>query len=365
MRVRIIFRGLTLFTFQKGSTEHAKDGANMGELTAWLVSDPKMQGMPAHEHVPRMATMGRESFAGNGRTQLKRDFPDEMRISLQGHKLTDGVTVADSFLDYVPCLGAMHSGKPKGIQESFITKKIVIPGGRIRSREFISWDWHGNMPTRVAFMDTPFQGYGANEVVVDIGDDSDPNGEDKKSYLLMEAGKKKRRLWSYTKGSGLVDDIEPNTVEVLFTNVAAKRATSVFWGLHMMSLFDAAGYERSRAYRNAAQFEAFERAALEYDANEWRADRGMMGIGHPFPFLILDSENDKLGAIRNAGDPYVMQHTPPHPAGQRVGTGKTDTGHGGMTGGMGDMGGMGGMPGMGGHPANDPENVTICPLGRD
>ena len=44
MRVRIIFRGLTLFTFQKGSTEHAKDGDNMGELTAWLVSDPKMKG---------------------------------------------------------------------------------------------------------------------------------------------------------------------------------------------------------------------------------------------------------------------------------------------------------------------------------
>ena len=53
-----------------------------------------------------------------------------------------------------------------------------------------------------------------------------------------------------------------------------------------MSLFDAAGYPRSRAYENAAQFEAFVNAATEYDAAEWRADRGMMGIGHPFPFLM-------------------------------------------------------------------------------
>ena len=57
---------------------------------------------------------------------------------------------------------------------SFITKKIVIPNGRIRAREFISWEWHGKTPARVAFMDTSFQGYCANEVVVDIGDDSDP-----------------------------------------------------------------------------------------------------------------------------------------------------------------------------------------------
>ena len=47
------------------------------------------------------------------------------------------------------------------------------PTGTIRAREFISWDWRGNTPAKVAYMDTPFQGYGANEVVVDIGDDSD------------------------------------------------------------------------------------------------------------------------------------------------------------------------------------------------
>ena len=357
MRVRIIFRGLTLFTFQKGSVEHAKDGDNLGELTVWLVSDPKMSGMPAHEHLPGMATLGRESFAGIGKAQVNREFPDEMRLSMAGHDLTGGVTVAGSFLDYVPRLGALSHEKPKGIQESFVTKKIVIPSGRIRARQFISWDWHGKTPARVAFMDTAFQGYAANEVVVDIGDDSDANGEDKTKCLVMEVGKTKKRFWSYTKGSELVDTIQPNTVEILISkSVVARRASSVFWGLHMMTLFDAAGYTRQRAYTNTAQFDAFVRAATEYDAAEWQADRQMMGIGHPFPFLMVDPKHDKLGAIRNAGAPYIIGHAPPHPDGEPQGGGKpgaaTDR-----------MGGMTGMGGMHDHPANDPTDVMICPPG--
>lgn len=359
MRARIIFRGLTLFTFQKGSTEHAKDGDNLGELTAWLVSDPKMSGMPAHEHVAGLATLGRESFAGIGRAQVNREFPDEMRLSVAGHQLTAGVTVAGSFLDYVPRLGALLHEKPQGILDSFVTKKIVIPSGKIRTRQFISWDWHGKTPARVAFMDTPFQGYAANEVIVDIGDDSDPSGSDRTKCLMMEAGKKKKRFWSFTKGSQLVDEIQPNTVEILITNVTARRATSVFWGLHMMTLFDAAGYTRRRVYENTAQFEAFERAALEYDAAEWQEDQGMMGIGHPFPFLMVDPAHDKLGAIRNSGKPYLLPHAPPHPEGQGKGYAKPATAGGDM----GDMGGMSGMGGMGGHPANEPTDVIICPLG--
>jgi hypothetical protein len=356
MRARIIFRGLTLFTFQKGSVEHAKDGDNMGELTVWLVSDPKMQGMPAHEHLPHLSTLGRESYAGTGRAHLNREFPDETRLSLASHGLTNGVTVAGSFLDYVPRLGALHHEKPNGIQESFVTKKVVIPSGRIRAGEFISWEWHGKTPARVAFMDTAFQGYAANEVIVDIGDDSDPKGDDKTKHLLMEAGKKKKRFWSYTKGSQLVDEIEPNTVEILITNVAARRATSVFWGLHMMTLFDAAGYRRRGAYANAAQFDAFVRAATDYDAAEWQADREMMGIGHPYPFLIVDPAHDKLGAIRNTGEPYVIRHAPPHPDGEGKGGAKPGAPSG-------ETGGMSGMSGMHGNPGNDPQNRMICPLG--
>jgi len=267
-----------------------------------------------------------------------------------------GVTVAESFLDYVPRLGALHWRPPtfsatvaeltKQLASGggFVTKKIVIPTGTIRAREFVSWDSHGNTPMKVAFMDTQFQGYAANEVIVDIGDDSDPQGADKDKHLAMEYGKTRENLWSYTKGSEVDEDIEPNMVELLFTNNTARRGASVFWGLHMMSLFDAAGYPRRNEYANTGQFEAFERVALQYDPNDWPADRQMMGIGQPFPFLMVDTDNDKLGAIRDGGKPYIIPGPPRRPAGQRS---RDATGGGGNA-----------------H-VHDPVNITICPLGRE
>ena len=41
------FPWVDLFKFQKG-TEGAKEGEDLGQLTAWLVSDPKYQDMPLH-----------------------------------------------------------------------------------------------------------------------------------------------------------------------------------------------------------------------------------------------------------------------------------------------------------------------------
>jgi hypothetical protein len=251
--------------------------------------------------------------------------------------------VAESFLDYVPHLDSLHWQKrsaPEIVTEldrqfalpnGFVTRKIVIPSGTIRTREFISWDWHGNTPAKVAFMDTQFQGYASNEVVVEIGDDSDPKGEDVKRHLEMKYGDTKKKFWSFTKGTQRDDDIEPNRVEVLFNNNTARRGISVFWGLHMMTLFDAAGYQPRVAYADTAQFAAFVKAALAYDPNEWPSDRGMMGIGQPFPFLVLDPQVDKLVAIRNVNTSYIIPGPPPHPAGQAP---------------------------------NDPVNVIICPQGR-
>jgi hypothetical protein len=349
MQVRIIFRGLTLFTFEGRSTEKVKKDTDMGVLTAWLVSDPRMAGMDLHEHKPRFGTLARESHAGSGRAQPKRDFPKEMRLTLMGHGgPASGVRVAESFLDYVPHLDSLHRQKRSAgevvselerqfaLPQGFVTRKIVIPSGTIRTREFIAWDWHGNTPTKVAFMDTEFQGYASNEVVVEIGDDSDPKGEDAKRYLEMKYGETKKKFWSYTKGTQHDDDIEPNRVELLFNNNTARRGTSVFWGLHMMSLFDAAGYTR-RPY-DGDQYAAFERAAVDYDEAEWILDRDMMGIGttasgQPFPFLMVDPQVDKLTAIRNVNKSYIIPGPPPHPAGQP-------------------------------KPGNDPVNVIICPQGR-
>ena len=65
MRARIIFRGLTLFEFSKG-TQGAKAGEDRGQLTAWLISDPKHQNMPLHHHKPHLGLIGRNVGSRNG-----------------------------------------------------------------------------------------------------------------------------------------------------------------------------------------------------------------------------------------------------------------------------------------------------------
>ena len=51
----------------------------------------------------------------------------------------------------------------------------------------------------------------------------------------------------------------------------------------MMTLFDAGGFERQRGNVNTPQFDAFERAANEYDAAERQADSRDDGYWSPVP----------------------------------------------------------------------------------
>ena len=356
MRARIIFRGLTLFEFSKG-TEGAKAGEDRGQLTAWLISDPKHQDMPLHHHKPYLALIARNvgSRTGAGRTEKKRRIPPEMRIELRGHDLPlkEGVKVDQSFLDYVPRLGDLRPGPRGNPKGTLYRRKIVIPTGTIRAREFISWDWRGNTPAKVAYMDTPFQGYGANEVIVDIGDDSDIDEYDEHKFLSLTGKEMNEALWPRTKGGALVDDIDPNTVELQVTNLTARRRRPVFWGLHFQLLFEAAGFA-PRDYTNEPQFQAFVRAANAYDPDEWRTDSGM-ATTHPFPYII-DPASETLPGIAEASgiaemSRAIIKGPPPTPPGRKKGEGLPKGGHGGHDG-HGSMG-------------HDPENTQICPFGRE
>ena len=146
--------------------------------------------MPLHHHKPHLGLIGRNvgSRTGAGRTEKKRRIPPEMRIELRGHDTSaqEGVRSIRSFLDYVPRLGDLRPGAERKSQWALYRRKIVIPNGTIRAREFISWDWRGKTPAKVAYMDTPFQGYGANEVIVDIGDDSDIDDYDENKFLVAD-----------------------------------------------------------------------------------------------------------------------------------------------------------------------------------
>jgi hypothetical protein len=338
MIARIIFRGLTLFTFDE-PTAGAAPNSNLGRLTAWLISDPAHSGHPLHRHTPKMGWIQKDNVVAKQLIKAK-----QVEIGLVGQGTPTGVTVEESFLQYVPRLRALYDDDPHAphrpetvkalAQSKLVTTRIVIPNGRIYSGDFISWNWHGNAPANVAYMGTRFQGYGANEVVVEIGDDSDaPN-----AFLEITLDDKKAaQLRPYTKADKYkdkngdpVDNIEPNVVEVEIGNVTARRSP-VFWGLHFWPLFAAGGYAALASRRIQGQFNDFVTVATgtaRYRA-EWDADFAMMTMGGdpfwPFPFLTdLKPPLEQIDA----------------------------TGPGGLTTKIAD-------------PGHDPVNVFICPFGRE
>src|SRR5947209_750566 len=101
MIARIIFRGLTLFTFDK-PTAGAAGGDNLGTLTAWLISDPAHNGHPLHQHIPKIGWIDRNNIVAKRLINAK-----EVQIGLVGQTVAAGVTVEQSFIDYVPRLNAL------------------------------------------------------------------------------------------------------------------------------------------------------------------------------------------------------------------------------------------------------------------
>ena len=354
MRVRIIFRGLTLFTFERPSRGSAA-GDNLGTLTAHLVN---RQGHPgSHQHVPRIGIIGRD-LPGGGREHVTYglDPRGDVTLALADHGAASGVTADGSFLDYVPCLRDLHWADPVGFNPDFVISRVVIPVGRIRARDFVAWDWHGNQPVEVAYMETVHRGFAANEVVVDVGDDDDIDAHVPGRFLSIRSGNAEipARLWPLSKGGEPpLNDVSVNEVEIQVTNFAPQRRRAVPWSLHYQWLFDAAGYPRrpetggNPGYVNVEQYEAFLRAARQYDPAEWSLDLASTGTpGQPFPFVL--DKLTPLARISRAAEPYVLEGPWPPPAGRGPGEGAA-----------GDP-----SAATGGH-GHDPWARPICPFGRE
>lgn len=351
MRVRIIFRGLTLFTFEK-KAKPGEPNQNRGKLTAYLVS----HGSGPHMHRPKLQIFGRTSPYGTEPVPAPAlDFRDTtVTMELMGHGTTAGVKVDPSFLEYVPDLGVLNTekrpgfspGAAKSIDRKYIAATVVIENGTIRSRDFVSWDWqHGNGPVPVAYMDTSFSGFAASEVVVEAGDDSDGSEVDEAKHLAMKSidSHFNYECFPLVKGSaGGSDDVSPNTVEVLVTNLAYQTRRPLFWNLHYQWLFAAAGFKPRLGetgkplYANSKQFLALEKAAKAFDKSEWLHDSAHKDhmLGHPFPFII--DRLDKLAPIGRLPTPDILKAAPPPPAGR----------------GMHDL------------PLHDPRSRPICPFGH-
>jgi len=357
MRSTIYFTGSTIFTFSRKDAKDAVPDENLGILTAWLISNPDHEhaGNSLHTHTPKYAVIGRDVGGGSAQIGLKRTIDYDIRIEDVCYDPT-GVVVDGSFLDYVPCLGNLRPDVQDLIENPrYIKRKVVIPHGRIRAGAIISWDWHGKLPARVAYMGTRYGGFATNEVIVDIGDDDDIDADDNDCYLRIAPGngddrqdKREERFWPSVKGAPSSDMIDPNRVEVSISNLPARRRRPVFWGLHFQDLFRAAGYP-ALDYADTPQYQSFEAAALAYDDYEWTNDLKMGKPDQPFPFII-NPRADLLAGIERAQTEYVVEGEVPTPASAR------QRGEGIPS----DDGGSGGSGGM--HMGHDPHNTEVCPF---
>jgi hypothetical protein len=358
MRTRIIFRGLTLFKFEKKKAADAGPNENLGTMTAYLISspDPNHAGDPRHTHRPLYAALGRVLGSDEKHNGMKQNIETDLTIRDTCYRDT-GVVVDGSFLDYVPSFSDLRPDVAQwDINPAYVTRRIVIPQGRVRTGEFIFWDWYGKTPARIGYMGTRYGGFATNEVIVDIGDDDDFNTDDKdldpNCYLEITHSKDEKiqsveKLLPLVRGKELSDDIDPNIVEIDITNLPARRRRPVFWGSHFQMIFDALGCP-PLTYTGTPQYVAFDGAARAYDAYEWQHDKGMVPPTQPFPFIV-DPKSDVLAGIARAPAPYVVNGVPPTPVAVR------QSGEGIPVG-----GGGGDAPGAR-HMGHDPHNTEICP----
>jgi len=313
MRARIIFRGLILFEFEKPRSNG--EGQQRGTLTAWLISQPEGMASPMaemHTHRPRIGVIGRD--ATTRREFIVNGLPvpsGETRIQLIGHSVDSGVVPTKGFDEHVPRLALLHGGTREGKSTLEDCSRIVIPHGQIRPRDFVSWDSDGNPASAVAFMGTTFQGFVANEAVVDVGDDAIEGGDE--THCLAVDSKEWRfpnLLSPLSVGDDFQDETDPNTVEILITNFAPQRRRAVFWSLHYEWLFDVLGYGRTD-YTRTQQFRDFESVAKSYDSAQWEDDRAAMSVGQPFPYIITDDIRPPEAFSKGAKTKNI--HTPPPP----------------------------------------------------
>lgn len=358
--------GSAIFTFSQKDAKDAVPNENLGTLTVWLISQPKHPAHPAnplHTHTPKYAVIGRGVDGGEEQHGVKRTFDNDMTIEDVCYDAT-GVVVDGSFLDYVPCLGKLRPDiQFTAANPAYITRKIVIPHGRIRAGSIISWDWHGTLPARVAYMGTRYGGFATNEVIIEIGDDDDIDKDDKTCYLRIthgdaedEQNRREEKFWPLVKGAATSDMIAPNRVELDISNLPARRRRQVFWGWHFQDLFRAANYP-PLDYVNTPQYQSFEAAARAYDAYELRNDLMMSNPDQSFPFLI-DPRADLLAGIEAAQTEYMVEGPIPTPASAR----QSGEGIPGSEVPAAERRGPRGGRAGGRHAGHDPHNTEVCPF---
>jgi hypothetical protein len=322
--VRIIFRGLILFRFPKGTDKDA------GKLVAQLINkrdiprrpttatdDRPPHGPHEHHHVGQIQ-IATDHGDGDQRVPVDLDPGDRIEIVAvdeNGKPLgASPVQRSASFDAHVPQLGdIIAAGTPNvksmrdkrgNRRDDLVSNVITVDRGTIRARQLVTWDEGAfplqsraggespAMPGLVKFVGSDLTGYIASEFVVDI----DAPGVDIK-------GLKKNQMNRSHHGRGTLNHRVPyNMAEILITNFEVQDDTPQPFGFDFQWLFEAAGYPPVDL--SGANLDEFSRFGARFNPGVYENERRMLldpadqsgaidshRIGHPFPYLAPDSPN--------------------------------------------------------------------------
>lgn len=315
--IRIIFRGLMLFTFEKklrpedyDVDDPPDDPPNLGAMRVFLVDDSQAT-MPHHQHPPRLKWTGTGHPDGkqtnaSGKNAGRRVTIDWDTSAGSG---PDGVRVEPSFVRHVPRLSRFLGGDffkltdDESRLDRYVASEFVIPRGRVFARQLVRWPSPlYDAPSAVVEMMTmqpdPPSGLMADEVTVEMQIVGSSNRLANLTYVTLKEGQSGtlRRLRPYTTGTPK-DLIDPNAIEILVTSFPAQRIVPVPWGIHFQMLFqlhDTPGQAQDNF--NQATLLAFRSKLTATQQEEWDADLAHMGpdpaggVGFPFP-IVRDPQN--------------------------------------------------------------------------
>ncbi|GBD31640.1 hypothetical protein HRbin33_00599 [bacterium HR33] len=313
-KVRLVFRGLIWYHFEKPRT--AKDsgwvsGSSRGTLTAYLINDADCHHAD-HYHVPRLACIGRE--ATTGAEVLGRPHIIAGQRLVIGGIGSGGVAPDASFHEHVPWMREVYYGsnwasQPAPVERNWnlVAAEVVVPAGRIWTRTLATWtpDIRGSnpgpeRPVRYGFFWNPqwTPRSLANECIVEADLEGDALELEALSTQLYSEGVP-RKLAPLTDSAVLRHEVEPDTVDLLITNLPAYRARRTPWAVHYAVLFEAAGFPGAPY---GPEFSRLEQRARALDRESWERDAHMLELirrrrsparpapwGYPFPHLVGDS----------------------------------------------------------------------------
>lgn len=328
MPVRIIFRGLILFSFPKGSEPDA------GKLVARLINKPDIprragketsdrppHGPHEHNHGAQIQIAADHGVNDerapldlapprNGQPGERIDITFVDRDDEKKKLPATEVGRESSFNDHVPYLPEvirrgtdevrkMKRGDP---DDRLVRNVITVDRGMVRVRQVVTWDAGGfpidagrraqlaAAPAYLKFVGSDLQGHMASEFVVDVLDEN--------AAVRIESSVNKR-LNRIHKPRGVLNHRTPyDTVEILITNYEFQENTAIPWGMDFQWLFEAVGYpavdlegDNLREFTtlgsgfNRAVYEHERRMLLDPVAGGDRDDTNTYRVGRPFPYL--------------------------------------------------------------------------------